>query len=439
MALMNAATHAKYASRVISGRSRKLGKSGKRENPFVASRPTRDPQEFLGRCIELQALFRAVARSETTIVTGDRGIGKSSFISQLEEVLRKNPEALRKYGVLVELPVHRLAVTRLRCQSHLDIMGVMGGLAGGLRRNYLDRRWLRLLKLGLKVGVKALEFLYLGGTIIFKSERDADQQMVARANQNGFYDFVEDFLRSEAMLGGVEGVVLILDEVEDLLGNVNFGSLARSTVEAMADRGFNNVCFVISGADDTAARIFEQHPSATRSFQHIPLGGMSEAELSEIVVARLAGTGVRVSADALQMMASLANQSPSRLQMIAHECYEIDQDQEITRDDVEAAGAALSKKLQVQIFGKFARGDNWEDYCSILKCISAHEGSMLTADEIAQCAGLPPKRAQSLCGHLRSGGVLVGQRVVRNRTEKTTYRMLNQAAALYFRLAEEFN
>jgi hypothetical protein len=165
---------------------------------------------------------------------------------------------------------------------------------------------------------------------------------------------------------------------------------------------------------------------------------MSGSELSEIVVARLARTGVGVSAEALEMMVELANQSPSRLQMIAHECYQIDEDEEITHEDVQRAGATLSRKLQVQMFGKFARGDNWEDYCRILRCITAHEASALTADEIAQCAGLPPKRAQSLCGHLRSGGVLIGQRAVRDRTERMTYRMRNQAAALYFRLAEEF-
>ena len=61
----------------------------------------------------------------------------------------------------------------------------------------------------------------------------------------------------------------------------------------------------------------------------------------------------------------------------------------------------------------------------------------MTADEIAECTDLSAKRTQALCGHLNAGGVLIGTSAMRGRSEKMIYRMRNQAAALYFRLAED--
>jgi hypothetical protein len=416
-------------------KKRSLRKQLGKANPFGASRPIRDPQNFFGRAPELREFFQAVARSQSVIVTGERGIGKSSFVSQLEEYLRGNKEAARKYASLVGPEPMRMAVVRVRCQPGITRTEFMGGLVANLRRDYANRSWLRMASVAWKTAMRGIEIL-LGGIVL--SPHSDRPPTVEEADQNGFCAYVAHFLKWEARFGGVKGVVFIADEVEDAMDYINFGAFARSTVEAL-DPEFPHVCFVISGADGTAARIFDDNPGAMRFFQHIPLVGMPDAELAEIVTAHLSQMGVRVAASALRRMVALANQSPSRLQMIAHECFEADTDGEITLEDVTAAAAAMMKRFQVQLFGKFARSENWEDYRAILRCISAHEPDSMTADEIARCTGLPAKRTQALCGHLNAGGVLIGPSTRRGRSEKTTYRMRNQVAALYFRLAEELD
>ena len=82
-----------------------------KKNPFDRL-PTTDPSRFVGRTTEINSSLEFLENFKSFIISGAPGVGKSSFLNQLSQILARQKEALEKFDAAQLLPAEKVAVTR---------------------------------------------------------------------------------------------------------------------------------------------------------------------------------------------------------------------------------------------------------------------------------------------------------------------------------------
>jgi len=286
----------------------------------------------------------------------------------------------------------------------------------------------------------------MSGQPTVEAEENAEDSRGEQASQNKFYQFTEQFLVQEKRLGEIAGVktqlssiggiVFVVDEVERLGPDVNIGSFAKTAIDHFTNRGIRTIAFVLCGTEGTATRIYSDLPRARALFDHLPLPGMNDKELADIITKNLAEVGTTIDDEAMSIIVRHANRNPARLIFLAGSCYEHDDDGLITRADCDKAARKLISNLVKADFRNIIERKSWENTYRIMQCVSDNEGTPLTAETIALETTLELNSVESFCGILSSEGIFIS---LDNKSEdrKKKYTFRDPIFALYFKLAQE--
>ena len=406
----------------------------RKRNPFDRL-PATDPARFVGRETEIRTAIEFLSDYKNLIVSGAIGVGKSSLLHQIREVLSNNQEAIAKYSVTDLAPVEIIAVVRHQCEDDNTLDHIRAGLISQLRRDFLEGGANGLIKEGLKT-IKSSIRWFMSGRVTVEKEDSAEESAGEQASQNKFFQFVEDLLRDRQRVGNIAGIVFVIDEVERLGEDVMLGPFVKAAGEHFNNRKLKNIAFVLCGAEGTASRIYAQQPRLRQVLEHLPLPGMSDIELGDIIATNLREAEASIDNEAASIIVRLANRNPSRLIFLAGSAYEQDDDGIITRADVDKAARKLISNLVKADFRNIIERKSWESTYKIMECVSDHEGTPLTAEIIAGATGLELNSTESFCGILAAEEIFVS---LDNKSEdrKKKYAFRDPIFALYFKLAHE--
>lgn len=421
------------------------GKRSRKRNPFDRL-PTTDPSRFVGRTTEIVSATQFVSAYNSLIISGPPGVGKSSFLNQLSQIVRRNPDAVDKHQTAHLLPPERIAVARHQCEQGNNLDHIRAGLISSLRRDYSEAGARGWIKTGIDFARRTARY-WTTGQPSMEPEENSEDSRGEQASQNKFYQFTEQFLANEHLLANVGtvarpfepvgGIIFIVDEVERLDSSVNIGSFAKAAVEHFSNnKNIRTIAFVLCGAEGTATRIFAELPRARALFEHQPLPGMTEAELQDILTTNLKEVDGSIDSEAMDIIVRHANRNPARLIFLAGSCYEHDEDGIITREDCDRAARKLISNLVNADFRNVIERKSWTSTYRIMECVSDNEGTPLTAEIIASETGLELNSVESFCGILSSEGIFVS---LDNKSEdrKKKYTFRDPIFALYFKLARE--
>lgn len=147
-----------------------------------------------------------------------------------------------------------------------------------------------------------------------------------------------------------DGVLIILDEVNNLADIENCAQLIRGIVTTLNVRDSGYVCFVLIGYHDTEKAFFGGDESARRQFDDVPLGPMPTDEAALVLTKGFESVGVTWDAAALNENIKSSGGYPHSIQMLGHMLYETDKDGHINSDDWATAIAATAFELQTKGF-----------------------------------------------------------------------------------------
>lgn len=402
----------------------------RKRNPFDRL-PTRDPARFVGRESEIQRAVNLAVSHRDFIVSGAIGVGKSSLLNQITEILCGNQEAISKYAVQNLIPDGVIAVSRHQCEGDNKLDHIRAGLISGLRRDYPEKvGWFRrLFKRTRAVAISADVSGKVGAEVTFDGSDDGEGSLGERASQNKFFQF------TESLFDRVEMVVFIIDEVERLADGVRVSDFVKASREHFNNRGIRKVAFIISGAEGTPTRLFSENASFRRTVDILLLPGMSKNELKDIICTHLKEVDASIENRTADVVAELANTNPARLTFLAGSIYEQDEDGIITRQDIDKAARKLISHIVKTDFGSLIERKSWENTRKIMDCVSQHEIAPLTAEVIANELSLEAKSVESLCGILASEQIFTSMDNREDRRKRYTFR--DPIFALCFKLARE--
>ena len=305
-------------------------------SPFTPGRPV--PVEFfVGRLDEIKRLRGRVrdaltGRLELVFLHGERGIGKSSLASFVRHLCERE---LRVLGVHTFLG----GVTTLE--------EMVRRIFDRLLKDSIDTRWYE--KVSKFFGDSIREVGLFGVSVGFEASDDK----LRRLTQD-FSSALRNLL--EKVSDDKKGLLLILDDLNGLATSAQFANWLKSLVdEVSTSQAPLPLCILIVGLENVRKSLIDLNPSLARYFDPIEIRAWSPDETSEFFGTAFEGVGVRLEAQAREILTTYAGGLPVLAHELGDAAFAAATDNSIDYDDairaiVNAAEVVGRKHLEPQVY-----------------------------------------------------------------------------------------
>ena len=295
--------------------------TAKPANPFKPGKRLTRPDLFAGRTPQLEdgaSLLKQAAAGNARhgLITGDRGIGKSSLSSQIQGIARGDAAYLALLDETDRIKFNFLTaeIVAERGEGPADI-------ATGLLQE-LDRsrgKNLGGIRFDWELDLKIIKGKFREAT----APRDVTL---------GFVDAIEAVAKS--LDKRASGIVLVIDEIDRVATQQGVSTFLKVATETMSARGLENVMFLAVGMVGVRELLADEHASTPRIFETIHVPTLSDVESMDIVAKALEPTAVTINGATNRLIAELSGGFPQPVHLIGSEAYEADTDWVIDNADL---------------------------------------------------------------------------------------------------------
>jgi hypothetical protein len=279
---------------------------------FSPDRPLRDPSALFGRDVELREILIAYSSSQSSVpvVSGPPGIGKSSLLAVLRQVLIGYSDVLQARGLAGYAPpmLNRLVIVQ-QCDSSLsDESALSRAILTNMERVFVERSSRRIFNLN-----KSFE-AEIGLSLGFSAIKEAWMSVADDERKQTATEVLSARLGALTAVGELDEVCVLLDECEQIPWLERLLSYTRR-FHAGETR------FCIATRDHVAHRMATAAAGDYRWPRHIPVSPLNIDQVRELYSAasnRLAGWGIpwQVTTDAMEYISHHSGGEPWYLQMI---------------------------------------------------------------------------------------------------------------------------
>jgi hypothetical protein len=290
-------------------------------NPFIPHHPI-DAKHFVGRSDELRRLEASLEHTKRRkpinfMITGDRGIGKTSLLNYVQAMARsysdKSEESFRfiVVNIQTENTTTQLDFVRkveLSLRHELDRTEVA--------RAFLDRAWSFVQRLEV-AGVKLQEAKDDPYKLLWEEFANSLVQTVKRicAPEGAPVDGPSD---------AYDGILILVDEVDTAGKQFEIGAFLKYLTEYFQRNDCKTIMLGLSGLPKMVDVLLQSHRSVLRVFEEMRLDALPMEEVVEMVGSFLKSAETdndcefSIAADALQMVIHLSDGHPHFIQQ---HCY----------------------------------------------------------------------------------------------------------------------
>jgi len=292
---------------------------------------------FVGRLEEIERLEQALiqARSGEAVhfmVTGERGIGKTSLLLYLKWLAQGDiPYNDRNFRFLIlDLDVDgnttQLGLIR-RIQTHLE--RELGKSEPA--RNFLKETWsfiqrLRIMDSGIESRISNASDEVLLDEFAISLAQICER--TCRADANTLFTAEYD------------GLLLLIDEADNCSVQLQLGSFLKLFLERVQRHGCDRILVGLAGLPDLRRKLYDSHPSSLRIFNDIQLGRLTEDEVSRVIKRCLENAEKEnkektlITDEGRQLLIQLSEGYPHFIQQFGYSAFAMDTDNSIDKEDV---------------------------------------------------------------------------------------------------------
>ena len=362
-------------------------------NPFTPQDPIKDPRYFSGREEEIATAVHALFNNCNILVTGERGVGKSSLAQQLLLLCEGERALLDRIGMATDGFEFSYLAASHACQPGDSLKDIVLALARDVAKH-----------LGEDSDVVETTEVALDAKLL--SIRDT-MERTRREPTTVAGVLVDAIVRLvETMPQDFNGICLTIDEVDVIDTGIPFAPFLKAVSESLGLRGVMNVSVMVVGVTGTMTALLSQHPSSSRLLTPVPLPLMTEGELRQILLSTLEGSGRTITRAAINRIVARSNRLPAPVQLLGYYSFQSDSDGEIDSDDVATAEAIITRNKTPEYSGmlKGLAGDQHANRL-IEKMSGLQQGVDL--EHVARLLHLTAEEAQPVLKRLIAHGVLV--------------------------------
>ncbi|WP_339136472.1 MAG: cold shock domain-containing protein [Candidatus Electrothrix sp. GW3-4] len=364
-------------------------------NPFTPQQPITNPDRFAGREVPIINAVDCIFNHKNILITGERGIGKSSLAFQLSYLAGGEDTLLKRLNINTGNYQFQYLCPDHRCIPGHNLFNIIESLIlSAVRALGIELSYEKITtELGIDVKfVKAIQ----------KSEvenRPSNELITF------FVDAIERiYSRSE---GKFNGILFLIDEIDCLEDGDNLAAFLKASIESLNFKNYGNISFILAGVTGTLTELLLQHQSFSRLFENIELKRMTESELSEIITKSLAGTQVVMDSDVKTQVINLSDRFPEPIHLLGYHCFRFDQDMNIDHIDFERALNFIIRELKKQEFDNlYAIAKNSFGY-PILKKIAYMKKSYFTVSDLSNELDVKESKVAGFIGDMVGKSIII--------------------------------
>ena len=347
-------------------------------DPFTPNRPIDDPERFFGRADPVAELVDALfqiknSNPKHSIVTGDRGVGKSSLLGQIQ--LTATGDNRLSDRLLIDRGCDQFDFI---CVWHdCDSTQSAFDMANAILRKF-ESSFSKFTK-GLTVELDLAGFAKLG----------ANQQSAAN-----LAELIEEFcgrldrVCTSALKAGKDGVLIFVDEIDRLSVDSMVASFMKLATERLARDRVKNLSFMAAGITGAVQKLEDEHGSILRTFRDVPLTTFKADEVEDILLDGFQKVERKVvmsnlGAKAWEVTVGL----PEPIHLLGSEMLSVDEDSELNEDDFSAAIEKIVTDVRRNKLASLLRSAGGGKYQKIVEAIAAYDKKIVPLQEIANHLG----------------------------------------------------
>lgn len=394
-----------------------------RANPFRPDKPIDNYALFAGRSHELTVLIRSMfntghGNARHMIVTGPRGIGKSSFINQIHSVTDNGDDVLANLGIDAGDFRFRFPVFKCRARKDLSTEQVVTSL---------------LEAMPTKISAENIRSIVGEFVGRWKPSVSVPGLLTLEHQSEPAMDIGREFVRTVSNLWSAvkdrsDGIVFIIDEIDTVAESSGIASFLKVTTEELVDAGLDQVVFYLVGVDGAMEHLMEDHPSVARVFENVELRPMNRSESRDVVHRTLNSVSsrrpVRISDDSLEWVVDISSGFPSFIHTLCFEAFEFDTDSFLDKDDFDKAADEVVSRIKRAELGQLLRAAGAGDYRRILIAMAEYESTLVPLAYIGNEIGRPSNELSSYMNSLVKRGIV-------EREDRAIYRYVDPLLRLY--------
>lgn len=358
-------------------------------NPFRPNSPVHTGM-FVGRVTELQKLETALAQTKAGspanfMVTGERGIGKSSLLNYIKHVAEGCHSGIQDTHVsflVVDTDIDA-NTTQLGLVRKLEL-----ALDNALGKTEAARQFLK----------KSWEFLQrveAGGVKLAAAARAENEELILEQFAYSLSEIANRVCSSQdsnVFSARHDGILVLIDEADNASKDLSLGSFFKLLTERLLRRGCPHLAFGVAGLPELRNVLVDSHPSSLRLFEELVLGRLSDEEVRTVVSFGLKTANetntenTTITADARTLLTYYSEGYPHFIQQFASSAFAADTDNVIGVDDVKAG--AFGERGAMELIGDRYYRDNFynkiqkESYRQVLRIMADKLDDWVTKKEI---------------------------------------------------------
>jgi AAA ATPase domain len=358
-----------------------------RINPFRPNSPV-NPGMFVGRVTELDKLEADLIQARAGqpanfMLTGERGIGKTSLLDYLKHVA----EGL--------IPIEQDKVKFLVIETDIDErttqLALVKKIELGLRRELGQSEKARTF---LSSTWKFLERVEAGG-ISLKEKRGTDNDLVVEEFAYSLADTVNritDKAGEDLFSASYDGLLLLIDEADNSSSDLKLGSFLKLLTERLQRNDCDKMMIGLAGLPELREVLLKSHASSLRVFEELPLGRLSDDEVKRVINICLERANkdnseqTTITDEAKDVLVTLSEGYPHFIQQFGYCAFAADTNLEIDRHDV--SDGAFQKRGGLELIGdRYYRNDFYnkiqkDSYRQVLRIMATKADQWVTKAEI---------------------------------------------------------
>lgn len=351
-------------------------------DPFFPNRPVEDPNRFEGREEEIDeivdSLFQSANENPThTIITGERGIGKSSLLLQTKLLATGNNQLAEKFKI--ELGVE---------QFDFITAWVDGGSDQSLEN--LLQSIFKELQSSLKNFIQGWKIEFDLGGFVKLSKVDSKDKSIT--------DLVTEFISQiknvtkEVEKQGKQGIIIFIDELDRIPVKSGLASFLKICTERMIREGIKNVIFFAAGIKGAVQDFEEEHASILRTLRDIPLDRFDPESAKSILKNGFEKVNHSYDDEILTLAFKFSAGFPEPIHLIGSELLAEDEDNHLSKEDFEKAKIKIVGDVRKNSLESKLKAAGIGKYQEILDAMAKYEEDNIPLDYVSKAIGLEPNQ-----------------------------------------------
>lgn len=404
-------------------------------NPFQPNSPVSSGM-FVGRLNQLEALETALLQTragqpKSFMITGERGIGKTSLLQYFKFVARGDLE--------LENEKMNFLVIEIDLDNSTTDIGLIMRVQMALDRELGKSEQARTILSSCWEFVKNIEAF---GVKLRDSEQPINPETIHDQFAYSLADTTNRITQSDAnsIFGNrYDGVVLLIDEADNAPATLALGAFLKLLTERLQRHGCNKFMIGLAGLPPLRDNLRASHASCLRIFEELQLGTLSDEETGAVLDYGLKDSNEKnieqttIDDEGRAALIYFSEGYPHFIQQFAYSAFAADTDGIITHEDVWKSALGIGGALE-RIGDQYYRGNFYnkiqkESYRQVLRIMAEHSDKWVSKKQIKASFKGKTSTLDNAILALRDRNIIISKEGVRG-----TYRLQHRGFALWIKL-----